>query len=415
MARSSLPLATLLAAAIVSACGGLSAGLDFDGGNSSSGTEGETDAAPIECQPSSVPTLDEPGTRVLERIATADQIPGLAEQPSTHGRILGSLHAFDGRLHLGYGDYSDNTGPITMSAWDPGEGAFVSLGVLPTEEVLWFRPGPGVLYSPSIDPTGHQAEGGVFRLECGASTWQEGAAIEGAVHVYDVAVHDETIYAGTGSLSGRPARLMESHDRGESWTEVLRHESPGDRFSRFYFVAATGTELFVSGQEHPDPDLTLAWLRRGDGDFVPLRDPPPHLLVPIVLGQRMVVAAFSSNPGRGTALSTHRIDGDRFVPDQPWPTLGEEVPTLVAWAAQPANAGHPERLLVLLRAADGTSLLARTDDLALGSGGWESLMTLDPPGGTDEHVSMALLLGDLYLGTREGALDVVRQLDAPAQ
>lgn len=391
------------------------AGLDSGSGSGTSAGEGtDTQAVPQPCAPISVPTLDTPGAQLLERVATREQIPGLAGQPTAHGQILGTLFAFDGRLHLGYGDYSDNTGPITMSAWDPSESAFVELGELPTEEVLWFRPSADALYSPAVDPDAHQGEGGVYRLDCGAPAWHVGTAIEGAVHVYDVAVQGEVLYAGTGSLSGQPARLMASTDRGESWTEVLRHESPADRFSRVYFLGTTDEMLLVSGQEHPAPDVPLAWVRRGSGDFVPLLDVPDLLLVPIVLGNAMVVAGYVGNPGRGTYQGSYRLEGERLVPDEPWPMLDGEPAQLVAWAPQPADDAHDERLLVLLRGADGGSVVARTEDLDAGPGGWQMLAVLPPLPDGDQHVSMALLLGDLYLGTRQGALDVLRQLEAPA-
>ncbi len=163
-----------------------------------------------------------------------------------------------GRVHLGYGDYNDNTGPIAMSAWDPLEAAFVDYGILPTEEVLWFRPGVGTLYSPAADPDGHQESGGIYRLDCGSEAWHVGTPIPGAVHVYDVARAGRLrdLHVGTGSLTGAPALLMASQDHGESWTEVLRRESDfqalNDRFSRF---SAT---RFVRHSPAP-PDAATTW------------------------------------------------------------------------------------------------------------------------------------------------------------
>ncbi|MCX4247898.1 beta propeller repeat protein [Paraliomyxa miuraensis] len=390
------------------------------GGAGEDGTGGESDSEDVpipdmeRCAPISIPTGPGPGAQQLERVATRNEIPGLAQQPTAHGRILGTVFAFDGRLHLGYGDYTDNTGPIAMTAWDPGQQAFVSLGTLPTEEVLWFRSGHGTLYSPAVDPDGHEESGGVYRLDCGQSSWQVMPPIEGAVHVYDVAVQGEAIYATTGSLNGRPALLLESHDHGEHWTEILRRESAPDRFSRFYFVGATEQLLFVSGREHPDPGEPLAWLRRerDRGSLEPLADPPDGALVPIVLRDAMVIAAFSSNPGRGSHQGTYRIEGQAFVPDQPWPA-GDGL-ELVAWAPQLDADGGPERLLVLMRATDGTTGVYRTAALAGDATSWEHVAELEALPDGDQFVSMALLLGDLYLGTRAGSLHALRELDAPA-
>ncbi len=348
-----------------------------------------------------------PGAQKMELVASREMIPGIADQNTPHGHILGTLFAFDGRLHLGYGDYSANTGPIAMYAWDPLESSFVDLGSLPTEEILWFRPGPGGLYSPAIDPDTHQGIGGIYRLECGADKWTVGTAIDGAVHVYDVAAQGNRIYAGTGSLTGKPALLMASDDFGKSWTEVLRRESAADEFSRFYFVGATPELLFVSGKHD------FAALRHGGNEFEILADPPAGLLVPIVLGEAMVIAAFSLNPGRGSYGSSYRISGSVFVDDTPWPKLAGENAKLVAWGPD----ADPERLLVMMAASDGSIIsIQRTDDLSEGAMAWQELATFAPldPQGSDAFVSMALLHNDLYLGTRKGSLYALRELEQPA-
>jgi hypothetical protein len=362
--------------------------------------ETSTDAPdPALCRSITEPAATDP--QPLELLAERSAIPGLATQPTARGQVLGTLFAFDGRVHLGYGDYSDNTGPIAAVAWDGELQDFVELGILPTEEVLWFRAAAAELYSPAIDPDGHEESGGIYRLPCGAQQWQVGAPIPGAVHVYDIATQGESLYAGTGSLSGAPALLMRSEDRGESWTEVLRRESAVDRYSRFYFLGATPTQLFVAGRDYPAPGVGFAWLRREQGEFEALANPPDDSLVPIVLGETMVIAAFTGNPGRSSYVASYRIEGTSFVADAPWPVLADGTSELVAWAPD------GETLLVLLAAADGSMSVQRSADLSLGASGWEPVASLDPLA-NDELVSMALLRGDLYLGSHAGSLYVLR-------
>ncbi len=399
-----------LSLSLLLACGGEDP-VGSDEVSTSTSDDAEPEPDPALCSPIAVPGGPGLGAQNLELVAVRSAIPGLADQPTAHGRILGALAAFDGRLHLGYGDYSANTGPIAAVAWDPsGSGAFVEFGTLPTEEILWFRPGLGTLYSPAADPDGHQESGGIYRLDCGRDAWHVGTPIPGAVHVYDVAMQGDSIYVGTGSLSGAPALVMASQDYGESWTEVLRRESVADRFSRFTFAGATPEQLFVAGRDYPSPGTAFAWIRRGAGEFEPLVDPPDPSLVPIVLGDAMVIAAFTGNPGRSDYVASYRISGtNSFVPDSPWPTLPGGEAKLVAWGPD----GQPDRLLVLMAGADGTTSIQRTDDLASGATAWQELAVLEPLVG-DEFVSLALLLGDLYLGTREGSLYALRQLDAPA-
>jgi hypothetical protein len=381
---------------------------DGETGSETSSTTGANEPDPELCAPIAIEVLDAAGPRELELLALREDIPGIADQPTARGQILGGLAAFDGRLHLGYGDYSENTGPIDMYAWEPPAEDFVFLGTLPTEEVQWFRPGDGTLYVPATDPDEHQGSGGVYRLDCGSTDWHVGTSIEGAVHVYEVAQLDGDIFVGTGSLTAEPAQVMRSSDHGQSWTEFHRRESPAGKFSRFYFLGATSDTLFMSGRDHPDPLTSFAWTYR-NGEFTELVDPPSLSLVPVIVGEDMVIANFSGDPGRGSYLSSYRVEGAQFVPDDPWPQVDGAAGELVTWAPD----ADPSATLFLFERPGGGASLQRTRDLSPGSNDWEELASLDAPM-DDEFVSMALLLNDLYLGSRLGSLYALRGLQAPA-
>lgn len=409
------PLAALFA--LCCACGtGTAPGDESPGSESGSetslGTDTDSDGTTeaLECAPVSVPVLAGPGAQQLERLASRAEIPGLADQPTAHGQVLSNLHAFDGRLHLGYGDYNENTGPIAMHAWDPAAQLFVDLGVLPGEEVRGLFAAHGSLYGPAIDHDGHQESGGVYRLDCGAQAWSVETPIEGAVHVYDLAAQGENLYAGTGSLTGAPALLMVSDDRGESWTELLRHESPPDGFSRFYYSGATPELLFVAGREHSQADERFAFVRRGAGAFEPIEDPPTGALRAVVLGEEMLIAERTSAPGFGVHIASWRIEGQLLVPAQPWPEIeGGGQP--LNWTRQLADDNGPERVLVMMSSPDGGVSVHRSEDLSVGAEGWELLASIPAQEG-ESFVSFELLNNDLYLGTRSGSLWISRELEA---
>ncbi|PRQ09076.1 hypothetical protein [Enhygromyxa salina] len=399
--RSTLPGPSLFALLLVaSGCG------------APAGETGEDEGELKACEPIATPVIGGAGAQQLERVASRDQIPGLADQPTARGQVLGVLVAFDGRLHLGYGDYSDNTGPIAMHAWDPRVGDFVDLGVAPTEEVQRLFAAHGALYSPATDPDGHQESGGVYRLDCGATAWSVQTPIPGGVHVYDVAAQGDTLYACTGSLNGQPALLMASEDRGASWAEVLRRESAADRFSRFYYLGATPELLFVSGRDLPDPGQAFAWIRRGEAAFEQLDEPPSGSLVPITLGDELVIGAFAGTPGRSEYDASYRVVGQGLVEDQPWPVHADGVTEVITWARQESDGDRGEALLVLMERADGSVSVHRSEDLGAGAQGWEQVASMAVEGET--FVSMALLFNDLYLGTRSGSLYVLREFEAPA-
>ena len=369
---------------------------------------------PGECAPVTVPVEDGAGAQELGRVATRDQIPGLADQPTAHGQVLSDLAAFDGRLHLGYGDYDQNTGPITAPVWDPVALEFLIYGVLPTEEARGMFLANGALFMPAIDPDGHQEDGGIYRLDCALARWAIETPIAGAVHVYDLSVQGDTIYAGTGSLGDAPALVMATADGGRSWTEVLRHESPPGGFSRFLYSGATPDLLFVAGREFGTGDAYFAFARRGAGDFEPLAAPPTGALAAVVLGDALRIVEFSSAPGFGSYRETYRVGADALEVDPPWPELdaGSE---LVAWTHQGAEAHGRERLLALMADASGGLSVHASEDLDAGPEGFVELARLEAGALDGELVaSMALLGNDLYFGTRAGSLWTLRELELPA-
>lgn len=394
---------------LLGACGPGSSDDESGATETETGTEGDPLPDPSWCQSVDEPAAT-PQAQALELVALRTEIPGLAAQPTARGQVLGSLFAFDGRVHLGYGDYSDNTGPILSVAWNDALGDFDALGVLPTEEVQWFRPGLAELYVPAIDPDGHQESGGVYRLDCASSSWVVATPIAGAVHVYDVARQGESIYASTGSLTGAPALVVRSDDRGDSWTEVLRRESASDRFSRFYTLGATSSLLFAWGEDSPAPHEPYAYVRQGAGEFEAIAMPTTNPLHPIVLTDAMVLAEFTGTPGRSSYVATYRIEGSALVEIEPWPTLASGSAVPLTWTYEGAS------LVVLLRDDDGTLAVQRTTDLTLGPDGFEPLATIDPlppdpMGVAESFVSAAAMHGDLYLGTSLGSLYVLRELD----
>lgn len=394
--------------ALVLACGEQPADEGGETGMETGSEESETGTgeAPA-CEPVEVPVLDGPGAQLLELVATRDQIPGLADQPTTHGQALASLQAFDGRLHMGYGDYDENTGPIAMYAWDQALGSFLEFGVLPGEEVRDFIVAHGVVYGPALDHDGHQADGGVYRLDCGAQAWKDETPIEGAVHVYGLSYQGDTLYAGTGSVTGQPARVMASDDLGASWTEVLRRESPADAFSRFYTTAANSQLLYVGGRELPAGGPYFAWVRQADGEFEPVANPPTGALRGVTLADDLVLVERTGAPGFGSYLNSYRVEGTQVVPTDPWPDAAGE---LLNWVMLPATEDLPERMLILMVEDDGSVGVYRSESLL--AEGWELLASLDAPEG-DSYASLALLNNDLYLGTRAGSLWALRELEMP--
>lgn len=162
-----------------------------------------------------------------------------AAQSTSTGRILGALQGWDGKLYSGYGDYSANTGPIRLMAFDPATGTFTNEFTFETEAIYVFRPLFGRLYVPPIDPT-----------------WRSGIAVRKVStgwsfqpvymeHGFDIA----TLTGGdlwlVGSYGDHLSQAMRSLDDGVTWQTGRQEVYLNDDYSRFYFAAALSGKLYL--------------------------------------------------------------------------------------------------------------------------------------------------------------------------
>jgi hypothetical protein len=201
--------------------------------------------------------------------------PQAASQSTSVGRTISALEPWNGRLYAGYGDYTANTGPITINAFDGTRFASTlpsdqlppcSQGVTvpeactaKTEAIYIFRQLGGKLYAPSIDPTGRNGSDYAIASSnvLGNATWLNPSPGQ-AEHVFDMATltGSDLWFVGSDYLNGgNNAGTWRSLDAGATWTEVLSQPplvDNGSNFSRFYGVVAYHGKLYVEPYDFPD-------------------------------------------------------------------------------------------------------------------------------------------------------------------
>lgn len=357
-----------------------------------------------ECE-APVPSMltEQAGARELRRVATRDEIPGLADQSTQLGRALSTMIAYQGRVHLGYGDYSANTGPIEMVSFDPQLDDFVEHGSISTEDAQYFAIFDDMLFASDVDPRGHEAIGSVFRLLDGCDTWETMTPVPGAVHNYGMAEFEGRLWLTTGSLEGTPARVMSTDDGGESWREelvVYPEDGPG-HFVRILHAGSTPDTLVTTGRLMPGTQ-SFAHTYSG-GDWTELDAvPSSHDLVPLVLGPRLVLAVFDQNVGKGgVALEGHAIEDGGLVPVELLP--GSR--SLINWSRDDTV----ERLWALARTAGGEHQVLSSWDLV----SWEVVAKLAPS--LEDPRSIAHRGNSLFIGTGSGELYILDALFVPAK
>lgn len=132
--------------------------------------------------------------------------PSIAAQPANSvGRQITFMHPYKGVVHVGYGDWSLNTGPMDVVGYDALTAEPVTfLRGVPTEAFERVREYDGALYLPWADPLGGDHTGGFATNEGGE--WHNervGPMIhtldmikwKGSFYVCGSAMHDDSVPA----------------------------------------------------------------------------------------------------------------------------------------------------------------------------------------------------------------------------
>lgn len=177
--------------------------------------------------------------------------PQAINQPETSwGRQLTSLAAWNGKIYAGYGDWNDNTGPISITPFDPVTNSFASSPELisDTESVEIWREFNGKLYGVSVDPRG-TAEYAVAEVPAGSKTpvWANKNAAD-LVHVFDMAQRGNDLFmAGSqgGSDGTDDSVIYRSTDGGSTWQSSLNVNGGTSYHSRMYFMASYNGKVYA--------------------------------------------------------------------------------------------------------------------------------------------------------------------------
>lgn len=130
-------------------------------------------------------------------------------------RCVWDLKVFDGKVYIGSGDYSANTSPTDIWAYDLDENEWVLSGSVEDEAVLRFIELDGTLVAPGTDPSEPWAFGNFYTLSNG--TWVKNRVLPNAVHNFDIIDFDGKHMYAVGCDYGVSSCCLYTED-GETFT-----------------------------------------------------------------------------------------------------------------------------------------------------------------------------------------------------
>jgi hypothetical protein len=228
-------------------------------------------------------------------------------------------------------------------------------------------------------------------------------AIEGAVHTFSMAVHEERLFAGLGSVLGQPARVVSSGDHGATWQSEHETESPPDGFSRYSHLGATASELFVSGRVHVEPSVPFAYVHSSGKWRRVAGLPRDGFLIPLVLDTDLLVLQLLGDRGKGGEhVATFELVDDTLVQNDDALPEGASV---VNWnLEQRRNLG--DRLWLLCRREGREQVVYSTQHF----GDWVQIAELPELPEADLFTALAYLDNSLYLASATGGFYAIRDV-----
>jgi hypothetical protein len=196
----------------------------------------------------------EPIFDYIQKVVTGREL-----QLTDFDHSLKELAVFDGRLYIGYGDWTVNTGPVDIRHFEP-DGTLTVDVTIDEESIDYYRIFGDRMFIPGVDPRqppgADPLTGNVCSMESGGD-WVVAFELEQCLHVLDVVPWEDTLFAcGSGNIDmdhyhagDDMAVIWRSDDGGLTWDlETTYHDDNTDAVVRWERFLTLGDDFVVFGQ-----------------------------------------------------------------------------------------------------------------------------------------------------------------------
>ena len=203
--------------------------------------------------------------------------PNINDYASTQwmSRSVWDMAVQDGVLYIGGGDYTNNTGPINVWAYDLQTRQWEVSGTLEEEAVCRFIQLDGNVVAPGIDSTEDTWTYGNYHTLIDGQ-WITSDPIPGAVHNFDVVRHKGSLFFGLGSDNGSNSPVLVSADGKNDFNQVPFYKdgvpvlgTEGLSFSRAYDLLQIEDRLYcLLACTYTNGATTYEFYQHTDAGFV---------------------------------------------------------------------------------------------------------------------------------------------------
>ncbi len=127
------------------------------------------------------------------------------------------MTVFDGKLYIGSGDYSDNTGPVAIWRYDIQNNIWENTGTVNDEAVARFHTINNNLVISGVDPKDDHDFGSYYVLN--QDKWETVRNVPNGVHMFDIVEHNDEMFYAIGTANGKNSPVQKTAD-GKKFVNV---------------------------------------------------------------------------------------------------------------------------------------------------------------------------------------------------
>ena len=165
-------------------------------------------------------------------------------------RSIKELKAYDGKIFMGIGDWTANTGPVKIIYYDTTDGKIKTSGTIPDEAVESFNIIDGTLYTTGTDPKNGWGYGSYYVYNEENNNWEQHELNNGWIHVFDIEkINNKLFMCGSTTAESKRTPVQVSYDNGETFQDVVIMKNgaqlPYDNALRFYGLEKFNNTLYA--------------------------------------------------------------------------------------------------------------------------------------------------------------------------
>lgn len=179
------------------------------------------------------------------------KVPAYSYYTHIKSRGIRELKAYDGKIFMGLGDWTNNTGPVKILYYNTVTDKIETSGTIEDEAVEAFTIIDNKLYTTGTDPRASLWDYGRYYIyNIDSNSWEQHEFQRGWIHVFEIVEYNGKLFmCGSTNASKEKTPIQVSYDNGNTFEDVTikkdGEQLPYNNSLRFYAFIKFKGDLYA--------------------------------------------------------------------------------------------------------------------------------------------------------------------------